>query len=74
MMCDPELAGAILLVLANKRDVPSAADVAEVSDALQITALGRTHACVLPTSAATGYGVADAMRWLATTFDAKEWN
>lgn len=61
---EPELQNAILLVLANKQDLPNAIRVSEVSERLGLADLERTWT-IMGTSAERGEGLAEAFRWLA---------
>mmetsp|Transcript_87751 Transcript_87751/g.284059 ORF Transcript_87751/g.284059 Transcript_87751/m.284059 type:complete len:186 (+) Transcript_87751:38-595(+) len=61
-----ELAGAPLLVLANKQDLPRAMTPAEVAAHFKLEAAARGRRwSVRPTCATTGDGLARALRWLA---------
>lgn len=64
----PDLAGAPVLVVANKQDADGAAAMTEVSDALGLsgggTAGGGAPCIVQPASAHTGAGLTDGMQWL----------
>ncbi|KAF8065539.1 Pyroxd2 [Scenedesmus sp. PABB004] len=59
-----ELAGAPLLLLANKQDAPGAAGLAEVAEAFGLGRLDGSGPAVQPCSAFTGAGLADGLRWL----------
>lgn len=66
------LAGATLLVLANKQDMLGALPAADIAAALGLTGdssisnsgLGRRHWAIMPCSAVTGDGLVAAMDWL----------
>uniref|UniRef100_UPI00358FAABC uncharacterized protein n=1 Tax=Myxine glutinosa TaxID=7769 RepID=UPI00358FAABC len=62
---DERLHDAFFLVLANKQDLPDAADVGEIFDELQLGRLCSRAWVALPCSALTGQGMGEAMRWLA---------
>jgi ADP-ribosylation factor-like protein 1 len=64
ILTEPELQGAVLLVLANKQDVPDAARVSEVSERLGLADLERTWT-IMGTSAERGEGLQEAFAWLA---------
>ena len=72
---EDELAGVPLLVLANKSDLPGAADAPEVASELDLTedsALTlKREWHVMPASACTGDGLEDALEWVAATLRAK---
>ncbi len=66
MMSTPELRNSLLLVFANKRDLPGSATTAEIVDALELgrlTRAWRAVSCV----ATTGEGVDGGFAWLAKT-------
>lgn len=59
---------AVLLVLANKQDLPGALDRAQVAEALHVPVLSQARACsVFEVTAITGEGLQGAMDWLANT-------
>ena len=67
------LAGATLLVLANKQDMRGALPAADIATALGLAGdvsgggdcgLGRRHWAIMPCSAVTGEGLVAAMDWL----------
>jgi ADP-ribosylation factor related protein 1 len=63
----PDLGGAPILVIANKQDVPGAADMAEVAGALGLTGGGGGCGgpCIVqPASAHSGAGLNDGVKWL----------
>ncbi|CAI5519742.1 unnamed protein product [Closterium sp. Naga37s-1] len=62
------LAGASLLVLANKQDLSGALSTEEMSKVLGLKALaeGRRHCHLVPCSAKTGEGVLRGFEWLVT--------
>ena len=63
-----QLAGATLLVLANKQDLAGARSVDQLREALRLDELaaGGRHVRVVPCSAVTGKGLLDAFDWLVT--------
>ena len=65
LMGEEQLKDAILLVYANKQDMPEALGVQEVADALELTSVqGRTW-YIQAASAASGDGIRDGLDWLA---------
>jgi ADP-ribosylation factor protein 1 len=63
MLDEENMREAVLLVFANKRDLPNSMQIAEIADKLGLTGLRRRQWYVQPTSAPT--------RWLSRTLKAK---
>jgi len=61
---EEKLAGASVLILANKVDIVGAMDVAGVSRALELDSLENRHWRVEACSAVTGEGLLDGFDWL----------
>mmetsp|Transcript_17730 Transcript_17730/g.42210 ORF Transcript_17730/g.42210 Transcript_17730/m.42210 type:complete len:179 (+) Transcript_17730:10-546(+) len=71
VMNDPELRDAVLLVLANKQDVPGALGPEEVSRLLHLEPLcrnGQRATRVQATSAVYGTGLSETIDWLSHMF------
>ncbi|CAI7863836.1 unnamed protein product, partial [Closterium sp. NIES-54] len=68
VLLEERLAGASLLVLANKQDLSGALSTEEMSEVLGLKALaeGRRHCHLVPCSAKTGEGVLRGFEWLVT--------
>uniref|UniRef100_A0A914E507 ADP-ribosylation factor-like protein 1 n=1 Tax=Acrobeloides nanus TaxID=290746 RepID=A0A914E507_9BILA len=66
MLEEDELQNAILLVLANKQDVPGCLSVTEIYKELGIESLSNRSVQLFKTSAVKGEGIDEAMEWLAT--------
>lgn len=64
LLCEERLAGATLLVLANKQDLPGACCVEEVEELLQLKNLGTRHWNVFGCSAVTGEGMQESFSWV----------
>jgi len=66
LLKDERLQGAIVIVLANKQDIPNAMSAQEIADSLGLsTAVGSKRKWfVQPTSAIYGEGINEAMDWL----------
>jgi ADP-ribosylation factor-like protein 1 len=69
---EDELAGAILVVLANKQDMNGCMSVAEVHQALGLENLKNRVFQIFKTSATKGEGLDQAMEWLATNLTNKK--
>ena len=65
LMGEEQLKDAILLVYANKQDMPEAQGVQEVADALEITAIRDRTWYIQAASATSGDGIRDGLDWLA---------
>eukprot|EP00928_Gymnodinium_smaydae_P040535 TRINITY_DN2747_c0_g1_i1.p1 TRINITY_DN2747_c0_g1~~TRINITY_DN2747_c0_g1_i1.p1 ORF type:complete len:206 (-),score=43.34 TRINITY_DN2747_c0_g1_i1:67-621(-) len=63
---EERLAGATLLIFANKQDLPGALPPAEIRDFLALDDGMRRHWCILGCSAYTGEGLLDGVRWLVS--------
>jgi len=61
----PELAGAVLLVYANKQDVPNALSSAEVTSGLEMEKIKNHQWHVQPACAMNGDGLEAGLDWLA---------
>lgn len=64
LLQEERLAGATLLVMANKQDLPGALDVNALVDVLGLKALESRHWQVHGVSAKTGEGLLSGMEWL----------
>jgi len=71
---DPSMlpAGAPVLVIANKQDLPSAMSVAEVTDKLALATLKDRHYYVQATCATSGDGLYEGLDWLTNSIAGKE--
>merc|ERR1712142_1213427 len=72
MLEEEELKSAILVVLANKRDMEGAMTVAEVHSALGLDALKTRTFQIFKTSAVKGDGLDQAMDWLANALSSRK--
>jgi ADP-ribosylation factor 1/2 len=67
MLAEDELRDAILLVFANKQDLPNAMSVSEVTEKLELHTLGGRKWFVQAATATTGDGLIEGMTWLRDT-------
>jgi len=67
MLAEDELRDAILLVLANKQDLPSALSVAELTERLQLNTIRNRKWYIQATCATTGDGLYEGLDWLSIT-------
>ena len=68
MLSDSELVNAVLLVYANKQDLPNAMPPGEVSDKLKLNTLNNRKWQVQGTSATRGDGLDEGLDWLSNTY------
>ncbi|KAI0430633.1 ADP-ribosylation factor family-domain-containing protein [Xylaria sp. FL1042] len=67
MLNEDELRDAILLVFANKQDLPNAMNAAEITDKLGLHGLRQRAWYIQSTCATAGDGLYEGLEWLATT-------
>ncbi|KAL9310167.1 putative small GTPase superfamily, ARF/SAR type, P-loop containing nucleoside triphosphate hydrolase [Arabidopsis thaliana] len=60
-----ELRDAVLLVFANKQDLPNAMNAAEITDKLGLHSLRQRHWYIQSTCATTGEGLYEGLDWLS---------
>lgn len=66
LLNEPQLKDAVLLVFANKQDLPEALSVAEVTEKLGLSSLRGRKWNVQASSATSGEGLYEGFDWLAT--------
>ena len=71
MMKDDRLRNAVLLVLANKQDLPNAATPAELTDHLELRKITNDW-YIQSTCAVNGEGLVDGLSWLAPKIKEKQ--
>ena len=67
MLNEDELREAILLVFANKQDLPNAMNAAEITDKLGLHSLRQRNWYIQSTCATTGDGLYEGLDWLSAT-------
>jgi ADP-ribosylation factor protein 1 len=65
MLNEDELRDAVLLVFANKRDLPNTMDVAEISEKLGLASLRHREWYIQSTCATQGDGLYEGLDWLS---------
>ncbi|CAN8239201.1 unnamed protein product [Cochlearia groenlandica] len=65
MLNEDELRGAVLLVFANKQDLPNAMNAAEITDKLGLSSLRQRHWYIQSTCATSGEGLYEGLEWLS---------
>ena len=71
MLNEDELRDAVLLVFANKQDLPNAMSVAEVTDKLGLHQLRSRKWYIQSTCATSGDGLYEGLDWLSSTLSKK---
>ena len=71
-MSEVLLRDVVVLVLANKQDLPHAETSDRVADAMGLRALSKHKWFIQPCSASTGEGLNEGLEWLHTTLRAKK--
>ena len=66
LLGEERLAGASLLIFANKQDIPGALPAAEIEAALQLGSLDGRQCRVQPCSAVEGTGLAEGVDWIVS--------
>ncbi|KAJ4782354.1 ADP-ribosylation factor [Rhynchospora pubera] len=66
MLNEDELRDAVLLVFANKQDLPNAMNAAEITDKLGLHSLRQRHWYIQSTCATTGEGLYEGLDWLSS--------
>jgi len=67
MLEEEELKGTLLVILANKQDLQGCMSVAEIAQALGLSAIKNRPYQIFKTSAMRGDGLDEAMEWLTVT-------
>jgi len=71
MLREEELKDVVVLVLANKQDLPNAMSVSEVTDKLGLHSLGARKWYIQSTCATTGDGLYEGLDWLSSALNSK---
>merc|ERR1711916_163952 len=66
MLNEDELSDAVLLVFANKQDLPNAMNAAEITDKLGLHSLRQRNWYIQSTCATSGDGLYDGLDWLSS--------
>nr|XP_043608572.1 ADP-ribosylation factor-like [Erigeron canadensis] len=72
MLSEDELKDAVLLVFANKQDLPNAMNAAEITDKLGLHSLRQRHWYIQSTCATTGEGLYEGLDWLSNNIASKK--
>ncbi|KAL8275758.1 hypothetical protein Esti_000321 [Eimeria stiedai] len=71
MLGEDELRDAVLLVFANKQDLPNAMSVPEITDKLMLYSIRHRHWYIQSACATAGDGLFEGLDWLSTTLASK---
>ena len=71
MLNEDELRDAVLLVFANKQDLPNAMSAAEITDKLGLHSLRQRNWYMQATCATSGDGLYEGLEWLSTQLKKK---
>merc|ERR1712147_388917 len=72
MLAEDELRDAVILVFANKQDLPNAMSVNEVTERLGLNQLRNRQWYIQSTCATTGDGLYEGLDWLSNTLNKKK--
>merc|ERR1712053_31927 len=72
MLAEDELRDAVVLVFANKQDLPNAMSVNEVTEKLGLNQLRNRQWYIQSTCATTGDGLYEGLDWLSNTLNKKK--
>merc|ERR1712154_476405 len=72
MLQDDDLRDAVLLVLANKQDLPNAMNVNEIVDRLQLNVIRNRQWHIQGTCAKSGEGLFEGLDWLSETLNKRK--
>ncbi|XP_076951325.1 ADP-ribosylation factor-like [Bidens hawaiensis] len=65
LLNEDELSDSIILILANKQDLPNAMSVSDVACKLELNTISQRRWCIQCTSAKTGGGLYEGLSWLS---------
>ncbi|KAH7299765.1 hypothetical protein KP509_24G027900 [Ceratopteris richardii] len=72
LLNEDQLQDAVLLVLANKQDLPNAVNVAEMRQQLGLDLIHQRKWYIQSTCAITGEGIYEGLQWLSTNIDSRD--
>jgi ADP-ribosylation factor protein 1 len=68
---EDDLRDAVLLVFANKQDLPNAMNAAEITDKLGLHSMRQRHWYIQSTCATSGVGLYEGLEWLSNNISSK---
>ena len=72
MLNEDELRDAVLLVFANKQDLPNAMNAAEITDKLGLNSLRNRQWYIQSTCATSGEGLYEGLDWMSNAISQKK--
>lgn len=72
MLNEDELRDALLLVFANKQDLPNAMNAAEITDKLGLHSLRQRQWFIQATCATSGDGLYEGLEWLSSNLKKRQ--
>merc|ERR1712048_466960 len=72
ILVEDEMRDAVLLVFANKQDLPNAMTAAEVTDKLGLQSMRNRQWFIQSTCATTGDGLYEGLDWMSRTLSSKK--
>jgi ADP-ribosylation factor 1/2 len=73
MLNEDELRDAVLLVFANKQDLPNAMNPTEITDKLGLQSIRQRQWFIQATCATSGDGLFEGLEWLSSQLKRKMW-
>ncbi|GMS84516.1 hypothetical protein PENTCL1PPCAC_6691, partial [Pristionchus entomophagus] len=74
LLGEERLAGASLLILANKQDLPSALDSKEIAKTLDLESIESHHWRIFPVSAVSGHNLLQSFKWVTDDVASRVFN
>jgi len=71
LLCEDELRDAVLLVLANKQDLPNAMNANEIAEKLGLHSVRQRDWYIQATCATSGDGLYEGLEWLSKSLEKK---
>lgn len=72
LLSEPDMANAIVLVFANKQDLPNAYSVAEITEKMQIHSIPQHNWHVQGCCGVDGTGLYEGLDWLSNAISARK--
>merc|ERR1712216_896223 len=72
MLKEDEMRGAVLLVFANKQDLPNSMSAAEITEKLGLQSMRNRQWFIQSACATTGDGLYEGLDWLSRTLSSKQ--
>ncbi|GFP92497.1 ADP-ribosylation factor 1 [Phtheirospermum japonicum] len=69
---EEEMKGVVVLLFANKQDLPGALDDAEITEVLELHKVKNRQCAVFKTCAVKGEGIFEGLDWLSNTLESRD--